>query len=243
MAFAAGGAPGQGGGGEDRRMTYTLAIGERAYSSWSLRGWLVFAAFGLEVKTVPVRLDHPEFLGDLAPFAPARTVPALRIEGVGVVWDTLAIAETVAERHPEIAFWPRDPVARMQARAMAAEMHSSFTGLRGGTTPMNLRASFLGLVPSEAVLKDLARIEALWSARCAGRGRGSSGSIRWPTPSSRRWRRGSRPTTCRSGRARQEYTAAHLAHPAFREWREAALADPRRVEADEVDLPMGPWPA
>jgi glutathione S-transferase len=241
MAFAAGGAPGQGGGGEDRRMTYTLAIGERAYSSWSLRGWLVFAAFGLEVKTVPVRLDHPEFLGDLAPFAPARTVPALRIEGVGVVWDTLAIAETVAERHPEIAFWPRDPVARMQARAMAAEMHSSFTGLRGGTTPMNLRASFLGLVPSEAVLKDLARIEALWSA-APGRpwlfGEYSLADAFFAPVAARIAAYG-----LPVGERAQEYTAAHLAHPAFREWREAALADPRRVEADETGLPEGPWPA
>jgi glutathione S-transferase len=221
-------------------MTYTLAIGERTYSSWSLRGWLAFAAFGLEVEVVPVRLDHPEFLADLAPFAPARSVPALRIEGVGVVWDSLAIAETLAERHPEIAFWPRDPLARMQARAMAAEMHAGFTALRGGSTPMNLRATFLGLVPSAAVLKDLARIEALWEAAPG-----------------RPWLFGDytladaffAPVAARIAAYRlpvgpraQEYTAAHLAHPAFRAWRAAALADPRRVEADETGLPEGPWP-
>ena len=81
-------------------MTYTLAIGARAYSSWSLRGWLAFAAFGLPVETVTAGLDTADFEADLAPFAPARTVPALRIEGVGTLWDTLAIAETLAERHP-----------------------------------------------------------------------------------------------------------------------------------------------
>ncbi len=221
-------------------MTYRLAIGERTYSSWSLRGWLAFAAFGLEVEVVEARLDHPEFLQDLAEFAPARTVPALRIEGVGVMWDTLAIAETLVERHPEIAFWPRDPQARMQARAMAAEMHSGFAALRA-ECPMNLRATFLGLVPSEAVRKDLARIETLWDMAPGGPWLFGDYTLAdaFFAPVAARIAAYGLPVGPRA----RDYTAAHLAHPAFRAWRAVALADPRRVEADETGLPEGPWPA
>lgn len=139
-------------------MTYALAIGDRAYSSWSLRGWLVFAAFGLEVETVLAPMDDPRFAETLRAFAPARTVPALRIAGVGVIWDTLAIAETVAERHPGIAFWPGDPGRRALARALAAEMHSGFRALREACA-MDLRAAHAGFAPSPEVRADLARIE------------------------------------------------------------------------------------
>ena len=96
-------------------MTYTLAIGDRSYSSWSLRGWLTFARFGLPVTLRTARMTTPGFGEMLGGFGAARTVPALRIDGEGppvVLWDTLAIAETLAERHPEIRFWPARPADR-----------------------------------------------------------------------------------------------------------------------------------
>ena len=115
-------------------MTYVLAIGDRSYSSWSLRAWLMFARFGLPVSLRPARMYTPEFPAMLAEFGAARTVPALRFEADGrevVLWDTLAIAETLAERHPEARLWPADPAARGLARSLAAEMHSGFGALRG----------------------------------------------------------------------------------------------------------------
>ncbi|WP_297971880.1 glutathione S-transferase, partial [uncultured Amaricoccus sp.] len=148
-------------------MAYVLAIGDRAYSSWSLRGWLAFAKFDIPVTPRLARLYAPEFAALLAAdFAPARTVPALRIEEAGgnlVLWDTLAIAETLAERHPERGLWPADPAARCLARSLAAEMHAGFTALRSAC-PMNLRRCYAGFVPDAAVLADLAQIEALWTA-------------------------------------------------------------------------------
>ncbi|MBA3323879.1 MAG: glutathione S-transferase [Rhodobacteraceae bacterium] len=225
-------------------MTYTLAIGDRAYSSWSLRGWLAFAAFGIEVDTVDLPMDSPEFAAGLAAFAPARTVPALRIDGVGVLWDTLAIAETLAERHPEVAFWPEDAGDRALARALAAEMHAGFAPLRRAC-PMDLRAAYAGFEPDAAVRADLDRIEALWAAPHA-----RGGPARGP------WLFGAHsladvfyaPVASRIatydlpvGSAAQDYVAAHLSHPAFRAWRAAASADPRRPPAGE-GLAERPWP-
>ena len=116
-------------------MTYVLAIGDRSYSSWSLRGWLSFARFGIPVTVQEGRLYSPEIGAMLArEFGGARTVPALRVEEAGgafALWDTLAMAETLAERHPERGLWPEAPAARAMARTLAAEMHSSFAALQG----------------------------------------------------------------------------------------------------------------
>ncbi|PTX54443.1 glutathione S-transferase [Litoreibacter ponti] len=144
-------------------MTYDLLIGDRAYSSWSLRGWLLFAKFGLDVNLSTTRIYGPDFRADLAAFAPARSVPVIRLPEGPVVMDTLAIAETLAERHPDLPFWPRDPAARALARGITAEMHSSFTTLRS-TCPMNMRNVWTGITPDEALKADLDRIEMLWSA-------------------------------------------------------------------------------
>ncbi len=90
-------------------MTYDLAIGDRSYSSWSLRGWLLFEKFGIPVKCHTGVLYTDDFNRLLAEFAPARLVPAMRTPEGDVVGDTLAIAETLAERHPEAGIWPDDP--------------------------------------------------------------------------------------------------------------------------------------
>lgn len=225
-------------------MGYVLAIGDRAYSSWSLRGWLAFAAFGLEVETVSLPMDDPGFAAGLAAFGPARTVPALRIEGVGVLWDTLAIAETLAERHPGIAFWPREPGARALARALAAEMHAGFAALRR-RCPMDLRAAYAGFAPGGEVLADLARIEMLWAVAREGRAEAEpwlfgdySLADVFFAPVAARIATYRLPV----GPEARAYVAAHLAHPAFRAWRAAALADPRRLPSGGDGLAELPWP-
>jgi len=224
-------------------MTYTLAIGERAYSSWSLRGWLAFAAFGLDVETVSLSMSTPEFYDGLGAFAPARSVPALRIDRVGVTWDTLAIAETLVERHPDIAFWPGDSGDRALARAMAAAMHSGFAPLRAAC-PMDLRAACAGFVPDAAVRADLDRIEALWSAarsrRCAARGPWLFGAysvadVFFAPVATRILSYG-----IDVGAGARAYVAAHLAHPAFLDWRAAALVEPRILPTAPPDLAPRP---
>jgi glutathione S-transferase len=227
-------------------MTHVLAILDPAYSSWSLRGWLLFRRFGLAVTVETAHLGRPDAAALFDRFAPARTAPALRIDRGGapvVLWDSLAIAETLAERYPDIAFWPGEPAARGLARSMTAEMHASFRALRD-SCPMNLRRAYLGFAAPEAVGADLARIETLWSAAGARSAEGP-------------WLFGDytiadaffAPVATRIatydlavGPDAAAYVAAHLADPAFLEWRAMALADPLVQPQYELDLPERPWP-
>ena len=145
-------------------MSYVLHIGDHAYSSWSLRGWLLLAAFDLPVET---RLHHvysAEMDAFRAELPPAATVPALEwVEGGErvVLWDSLAIAETLAERHPAAGHWPSGPAPRAAARALVAEMHSGFRALRA-EAPMNTRRDRRPAPLSEAARADLARLSTLW---------------------------------------------------------------------------------
>ena len=206
-------------------MSYTLGIGDRSYSSWSLRGWLAFAAFGIPVAVRCARLYTDELPRLLADFAPARTVPALRLPEGGVVWDSLAIVETLAERHPEAGHWPTDPALRAQARSLAAEMHSGFQALRQNC-PMNLRASYADYNPPDDVRADLARIAALWAA-AQDRSGGPwlcgaySAADAFFAPVASRIATYGLPVPAPA----QAYVAAHLAHPAFRAWRAEGLAE------------------
>ncbi len=142
-------------------MTYTLALADRAYSSWSLRGWLLFEKFGIPVTTVMGQLYDPQFREMLADFAPSRTVPALKLPDGTVVPESMAIAEELASRHPDAGIWPSDPSARAIARSLAAEMHAGFMALREAC-PMNMRVSYSSFEPDDAVLADLRRLELIW---------------------------------------------------------------------------------
>ncbi|MEQ6250601.1 glutathione S-transferase [Sulfitobacter sp. HNIBRBA3233] len=148
-------------------MTYDLFIGDRLFSSWSLRGWLMLRKFDLPHRIHLVGLYSGTMADDLAALAPARLVPTLRTPEGTVIGETIAMAETLAERHPEARMWPEDPDARARARWLCAEMASGFAALRDGC-PMQLRHVDGGFVPDDAILADLARIETLWShARAA----------------------------------------------------------------------------
>jgi glutathione S-transferase len=115
---------------------YTLIVGTRSWSSWSLRPYVALRATGVELDTVDIRLrkkDAPSTREQILNFSPAGKVPVLKIAENGkslTVWDSLAICETIAERHPETGLWPDDPAARAVARSYAAEMHSGFPDLR-----------------------------------------------------------------------------------------------------------------
>lgn len=227
-------------------MTYTLAITDRTTSSWSLRGWLLFARLDIPVRIAFARSYDPGFLDSLADFAPARTVPALRIEGGRepiVVWDSLAIAETLAERFPDRGFWPGDLAARGLARSLAAEMHSSFRALRE-SCPMNLRRAYTGFAPSDAVRADIARIEALWSAARTRAGEGPWLFGRWSAVDAFFAPVAARIATydLAVGPEAAAYVATQLADPAFLVWRNEGLADEVVQTVYDMDLPERPWP-
>lgn len=143
-------------------MAYHLYIGDRTFSSWSLRGWLMLEKFGLPYKTTLVGLYSGTMAADLAHLPGARTVPAVVTPAGGVLTDSLAMAETLAEENPDAGLYPTDPAARAMARSLAAEMHGSFGALRGAC-PHNMDHVVQGFAVSEAVQQDVDRITALWT--------------------------------------------------------------------------------
>ncbi|MEM6304110.1 MAG: glutathione S-transferase [Pseudomonadota bacterium] len=153
-------------------MTYDLYIGDRTFSSWSLRGWLMLEKFALPHRIHMVGLYAGTMAQDMAALAPARLVPVLRLPDGTVVAETLAMAETLAEHHPEAGLWPADPAARATARWLCAAMASGFSALRSAC-PMQLSHVVEGFEPSTEVLGDLAEIEKLWThARGMAQGNG-----------------------------------------------------------------------
>lgn len=229
-------------------MTYDLAIGDRSYSSWSLRGWLLFARFGLPVRVHTGVLYTDDFARLLGGFAPARQVPAIRTPEGEVVGETIAIAETLHERHPEAGIWPADPAARAMARYMAAEMHAGFTALRGDC-PMNLLTSYTDSAPRPEVLADLARIEAIWARARARFGATDPEGSPWLfgrysaadaffAPVATRIATYNLPVSAQAA----AYVAAHLADPAFRRWRAMGRAENLVQPSYAKPYPERPWP-
>ena len=151
-------------------MALELYIGNKNYSSWSLRPWLLLTQAGIPFREVMVRFDSfaadSAFKATVGRISPVGKVPVLVDDGFAV-WDTLAIAEYVAERFPEKHLWPADARQRARARSVCAEMHSGFTALRNHC-PMNIEAALpeVGRIvwrDQAGVRADLARIEAIWT--------------------------------------------------------------------------------
>ena len=141
-------------------MQYTIVIGNKNYSSWSLRPWLVLDHFHLGYEEVMVPLDTPHTRDTLLSYTPAAKVPVL-VSDKATVWDSLAIIEFLAEEHPAARIWPEDRRDRARARSLAAEMHSGFNALRGGC-PMNLRKTFkFKLRGGPQARKDVDRFEQI----------------------------------------------------------------------------------
>jgi glutathione S-transferase len=142
-------------------MNVTLIIGNKNYSTWSLRSWLLLREAGIEFEEHRIALDVADTRSQISEFTDAGRVPVLLLDGTGI-WDTLAIAETAAERWPEKQLWPADPDARAHARCISAEMHSGFEALRM-QMPMNCRAMGRKVHLPDELTADIDRIIAIWS--------------------------------------------------------------------------------
>ncbi|MCF8179353.1 MAG: glutathione S-transferase family protein [Sulfuritalea sp.] len=216
-------------------MSYTLHIANKNYSSWSLRPWVLMRARDIAFKEV---LHHftPGDTPDFRPQAPAGKVPWL-VDGDTRVWDTLAIAEYLAERHSGV--WPADDAARTWARCAAAEMHSGFFALRNDHG-MNVGVRVAVTKRSPALLADIARIEALWSeglTRFGGpflAGAEFTAVDAFFAPVVFRFQTFGVPVTG----AAATYLQTMLAHPAMQEWQTAALAEDFRDLPHDEELPL-----
>lgn len=225
-------------------MTYELYIGDYAYSSWSLRGWLLFEKFGIARRTHMIDFAGKDVAGQLADLAPARTVPTIKTPDGAIISESLAIAEELASRYPDAGFWPQDLKARATARSITAEMHSGFGNLRS-ECPMGLRQAYAWSDVSEPVKADLARLETLWDH---ARGTaaidgpwlfgGYSIADAFFAPVAARIAGFSLPV----GEFAQAYVKTHLADPAFRRWRAMGLVSGETLPWYAQSHPVVPWP-
>ena len=225
-------------------MTYDLFIGDYAYSSWSLRGWLLFRALGLKPRIHLVDFNKAGVAEQMPQAAPARTVPAMRTPDGTLVWDSLAMAEELHSRHPDGGLWPDDPAARGLGRSLACEMHSGFTALRG-ECPMNLRTAYSDVPLSDATKTDIARIETIWSHARERYGRHgpwllgsySIADIAF-APVAARFA-GYDVTLSDVARA---YVDTHLSDTMFRQWRTMALVTGDTLPWYAKPFDTRPWP-
>jgi glutathione S-transferase len=215
--------------------TCTLIIGNRNYSSWSLRGWLAASQSGIDFETELVRLSEPGSDAALLGHSPAGRVPVLK-HGERVVWDSLAIIEYLAELCPDAGLWPADADARATARSISAEMHAGFAALRAAM-PMNLRKTLPGKGRAPGVADDIERMATIWREARGTFGQGGpflfgrySAADAMHTPVATRFRTYgvALDPTC------QAYADAVLAWPAFLAWQAAALEEPWIIPEDEV---------
>jgi len=225
-------------------MTYDLIIGDYAYSSWSMRAWLLFDRFGLGPRLTEIAFADGHVPDLMSDWVPAKTVPSVRTPEGALIGESLAIAEELASRHPDLPLWPATPLARATARAATAEMHAGFTALRGDC-PMNMRKAYTNFVPSDAVLADLRRLEVVWDhalATCAPDGPwlcGAYGIIdAFFAPVAARIAGYALPVS----RSAQAYVDAHLADPSFRRWRALGLVHGADLERYRRDYATGAWP-
>ena len=212
-----------------------LYIGNKNYSSWSLRPWLALRHSGVEFDEVIIPLDRPETAAAIRAASPAGRVPVLR-HGDLVVWESLAICEYAADVAPGAGLWPDDRAERAWARAVACEMHAGYAALRS-TMTCNIRRKPAPVPRSPEVDADIARILSLWTeCREAHRGKGDFLFGRFTiadamfAPVVTRFRSYAVPL---SGAA-ADYSAAMWAHPAMKEWEAAALVEPLRIEKYET---------
>ena len=213
---------------------YELFIGNKNYSSWSLRPWVLMQAHGIAFAEHVMPFKPGSNWQDFRAFSPSGKVPCLR-DGSTVVWDSLGIAEYLAERHAGL--WPEDATARAWARCASAEMHSGFAALRNGCG-MNVGVRVRLHAWPDALLADVRRIDELWNEGLARFGgpflAGKSFTVvdAFYCPVAYRVRTYEIPLT---GAAR-DYAQRLLEIPAMRAWETAALAEPWRDPPHEADI-------
>ena len=140
-----------------------LIIGNKNYSSWSLRPWLLLRQAGIPFEEVQLRFNAPDFHEQAKRWSPTGKVPVL-VDGDVTIWDTLSIAEHLAERFPDKALWPEDRALRARARSVCAEMHAGFEHMRS-RLPMNCEARFPGMPLDIGARRDVARVVEIWLDR------------------------------------------------------------------------------
>ena len=226
----------------NKTMRYHLIMGNQAYSSWSLRGWLLLKPFNIEFDHEVVPLYEPEYAEFVDANFPAATVPTLLAydgEDKLIIWDSLAMAEFIHEQHPEAGIWPADTHARAAARSLCAEMHSSYEALRS-TMPVNVRREYKTFTPTADAQADIERIEDLWQwsrSRWGGAGpylfgEGFCAVDAFYAPVASRFRTygvSLRPES-------QAYVDALLAHPATEAFYEAGQRESWVLESNEFDI-------
>src|SRR3990172_936652 len=218
--------------------SYTLVIGDKNISSWSLRPWLALKHCGIPFAEERVRLRQPDSKAEILRHSPAGKVPVLKTK-VGLVWESLAILEYLAERHPEHRLWPQGEEARAAARSISAEMHAGFATLRN-----DMSMDLLSLLPSPpisaALETDIGRIAAIWKDTRARFGKGGpflfgafSNADAMYAPVATRFR------TYGVDLARfgddgmgAAYAAAILTLPAITEWTEGAKTEMRERKSE-----------
>jgi glutathione S-transferase len=142
-------------------MSLTLVIGNKNYSSWSMRPWLALAHHKVPFEEIVINIYADDKKERILEHSPAGKVPILK-DGKATIWDSLAILEYLADKFPDLHLWPKDPAMRAHARSISAEMHSGFQALRQAT-PMNLKRVPRPIELNEDVKADVARIEAIWN--------------------------------------------------------------------------------
>lgn len=203
----------------------TLIIGNKNYSSWSMRPWVVMRAFNIPFQEVRILLDQPETSAMIAEYSAAGRVPVL-IAGETTLWDSLAICEYLAEQFQEKNLWPQDVRARALARSICAEMHSGFTGLRSAMW-MNIRANFPGKGRTMEAQADIGRISEIWETCFARSGPHQflfgdfSIADAYFAPVAMRFRT----YTVSLAPALEAYVERVAAHPAVAEWISGAMVE------------------
>jgi glutathione S-transferase len=141
-------------------MALTLVVGNKNYSSWSMRPWLVLKKSGAAFEEIVIPLDRPETRAEIFKHSPSGFVPTLKDDEL-TIWESLAICEYLAGKFPDANLWPKDPSARAIARSVSNEMHSGFSALRTNM-PMNVRGNLPGKGRAPGVQEDINRISAIW---------------------------------------------------------------------------------
>lgn len=220
-------------------MALRLILGNKNYSSWSMRPWIAMKVAGIAFDETVIPLYEPGSSAEVAKYTPAGKVPVL-IDGGQHIWETIAILEHLAEKFPAAGLWPKDAAARTHARVVANEMHAGFGALRRNC-PMNLWLPPKARPQPDEVKADVARIEALWSDCRARFGQsrpflfgafGAADAMYAPVVA--RFHNYGIPV----GAAARAYMEAVMALPAWAEWRAAALTEPWVMRHNEPDWPL-----
>jgi len=216
-------------------MPLKLIIANKAYSSWSLRPWILLTHFRIPFEEVVIPMDQPDTRANMLKYAPTAKCPSLH-DGRIAIWESLAIIEYVAEAFPEKAIWPRGKAARAEARSLASEMHAGFAALRQ-LCPTNFRRTPKAVALTDEAKADAARIEAAWARAREAFGKtgaflfgGFSAADAMFAPVVNRLHVYDVPVA----KTTRAYMEALMALPAWQAWIAGAEAEPWRIERYEA---------